>query len=86
MPLVIIHQVTKYTQELHQNIPSDWIIHSTPSGYIDRDGWLMDMTHFSTICGATNLNNQILFFDGHDNHFDYRDMRILNFLHVQHFV
>ena len=28
------------------------------------------MTQFSNICGASPVNNQILFFDGHDSQFD----------------
>ena len=34
------------------------------------DGWLKYMTQFSNICGASPVNNQILFFDGNDSNFD----------------
>ena len=35
---------------------------------MDRDGWLKSMNQFSNICGAYHTNNQILLFDGHENH------------------
>ena len=38
MPPMIVHQAKNYTQDLHWNLPSDWLVHNTLSGYIDRDG------------------------------------------------
>ena len=32
------------------------------------------MTQFSNICGASPVINQIIFFNGHDSHFDDRDL------------
>ena len=49
-----------------------WTVHHTPSGYVDRDGWLKAVPQFYNICCASPVNNQILFFYGHDSHFDDR--------------
>ena len=46
MSPVIVHQTSDYTQDLHYTIPSDWIIHNTMSGYMDRDLWFVAMTCF----------------------------------------
>ena len=44
MPPIIVHQAKDCSQDLHYNIPLDWIVHHTPYGYMDRDGWLKSMT------------------------------------------
>ena len=44
MPPVIIHQSKEYSKDLHHNIPLDWTVHHTPSGYMDRYRWLKAMT------------------------------------------
>ena len=46
IPPVVVHQRNHYTQNLYHNIPSDWVIHNSPSGYIDPDGWHKSMFHF----------------------------------------
>ena len=77
MSPMIVRQAENYTQDLHWNLPSDWLVHNTPSGYMDRDGWMKAMSLFSRTCGASKMNPQVLFFDGHDSHFDDRATHIL---------
>ena len=72
MSLIIVHQDKDESQDLHHNIPLDWKVHHTKSGYMDRYGWLKDMTHLSNIYGASPVNNQIIFFDGQGSRFDNR--------------
>ena len=36
-----------------------------------RDGHIKAMTQLSNICSASPVNNQTIFFNGHDRHFDY---------------
>ena len=72
MPPVIVQKAENYTQDLHRNLPSDWLVHSTPSGYMDRDGRMKEISLFSRICGARKLHTQVLFLDGHGSHFDDR--------------
>ena len=72
MPPVVVHQAKDYSQDLHHNITFDWTIHHTPYGYIDRDRWLKAMIQLSIICGTSPVNNQILFLDGHNSHFNDR--------------
>ena len=74
MPSVVVHQAKEYSQDLHQNTSLEWTVHPTPSGYMDIDVWLKAMTQLSKICGASTVNNQILFFNGHDIHFDKRSL------------
>ena len=64
------HQAKDYSQVIHHNIPLEWTVHPTPSGYMDRYGWRKVMTQFSNIYGASPVNNQIIFFNGHDSHFN----------------
>lgn len=63
----------------------NWIVHVTPSGYVDRDGWFKTMHNFVRQCGATKANPQYLFFDGHDSHWDADALEILNDNHVESF-
>ena len=72
MSPIIVHQYKEYSKDLHFNITLDLIVHHTPYGYMDRDGWLKAMIQFSNICGASLVNNQIIFFSGHYSHFDDR--------------
>ena len=53
---------------------------------MDRDRWLKAMTQFSKICGASPVNNQILFFDGHNSNFDNHDLTKMQSKNIQPFV
>ena len=53
-----------------QNLPGNWTVHATQSGYMDRDGWLMTMRNFTDHVKSSNGNKIFLFFDGHDSHWD----------------
>ena len=44
------------------------------------------MIHFKTVCGENKLNPQVLFYDGHDTHFDDRAIHILRSHHIKPFV
>ena len=70
MPPVTVNQAENYTQYLHWNLPSDWLVHNTPSGYMDMDGWTKAIIIFSRTYGARNLNPQVILFGGHDRHLD----------------
>ena len=51
-----------------------------------RDEWIMSMKHFSKICDAANINNNIILFDVHNIHFDDISMIILKNHHAKTFV
>ena len=68
MSPIIFHQVKEYSQDIHFNVPLYWMFHHTPHGYIDGYGWIKSMTQFSTVCGASTINDKIIFFDGCDIH------------------
>lgn len=63
----VMHQATEVTTDLSLNLPDDWIVHATPSGCVDRDGWLKTVDNFGEHCNALEANPQFLFFDGHDS-------------------
>ena len=86
MPPIAVRQAKEHSQDLHHNIPLDWTVHHTSSSYMDRDGWLKAMTQFSNICGASPVNNQIIFFDGHDSHFDDRALTQMQSKNIQPFT
>ena len=86
MPPMIFHQAANYTQDLHWNLPSDWLVHDAPSGYMDRDGWMKAMILFSRTCGASKMNTHVLFFDGHYRHFYDRATHILRSHHISLFI
>ena len=86
IPPIILHQAKEYYQYLHHNVPLDWIVHHTPSDYMDRDGWLKYMTRLSNVCGASHVNNQIPFFDGHNSHFDDGSLRQMMFKNIEYFI
>ena len=86
MPPVIVNQTKDYSKYLHHNIPFDWKVHHTSSGYMYRDGWLKAMTQFSYICGSSPVNNQILFVDGQNIHFDDSDLTQMQGKSIQTFI
>ena len=86
IPPVVGHQITHYTQDLHYNIPSDWDVHNSPSGYIDHDGWHKSMSHFSYMYFFSHLNPQLLLSGVHDIHFDDRALHIFCRHHIQYFI
>ena len=86
MPPIIVHQSKEYSQYIHYNAPLYSIVHHTQSVYMDRDGWLKYITQFSNIYGASPVNNQILFFGGHDSHFDDGSLRQIMCKNTEPFV
>ena len=86
MPPVIVHQANEYSQDLHYNIPLDWTVYPTSSRYMDRDGCIKAMIQLSNICGASPVNNQIIFFDGHDSHFKDRALIKMQRKNIQPFI
>ena len=86
MPLIFFHQAKDYSQDIRHNTPLECIVYHTPYGYMGRDGWLNAMTQFSNICGAYPVNNRILFFNGHDSHFDNRALTQMQSKNIQPFI
>ena len=86
MPPIIVHQAKNYSQDPHCSIPLYQIFHHTPSGYMDRDGWIKSMTQFSNVCSASPFKNQIMLFDGHDSHFNDGSLRKMMCKNIQPFV
>ena len=86
MTTINVHQAKDYYQYIHFNIPLDRTVHHTPSGYMDIYRWLKSTTQLSNVCGAHTVNNQILFFDGHESHFDDHALRQTKCRNIQPFV
>ena len=53
---------------------------------MDRYMWLKYTTLLSTVCAALNINNRIIFFDGHDSNFDERALIYMGDQNTQPFV
>jgi hypothetical protein len=70
IPPTVVHQASEVSADLFLNLPTNWVCHATPSGYMDRDGWFKTVTNFVNLSGASESNPQYLFFDGHDSHWD----------------
>ena len=83
---MVVHQSTHYNQYLHYNIPSDWVVHNSPSGYMYCYGWHKSMSHFSSMCCSSPLKPQVLFYDGHGRHFDDRALNILCRHQIHYYV
>ena len=83
---VIFHQAANYTQDLHWNLPSDWLFHNMPSGYMDRYGWMKAVSLFSRTYGSSKFNQPVLLFDGHDSHFYDRATHLLRSPHISPFI
>jgi len=85
IPPTVIHQTTDMSADFLMNIPDDWIVHGTPSGYMDRDGWYKTITNFANLSGASKASKQFLFFDGHDSHWDSDALQLLEDRHIKSF-
>ena len=83
---VAMHQITDYTQDIHYNIPSDWVIHNLSSGYIYCGGWHKPMSNFDSMCCSYPLNLQVLFYDGQVSHFNDRTLQILHRHNIHYFI
>ena len=53
---------------------------------MDIDGWIKSMTQFSDVCGTSPINDQIIFFDGHDIHFNGRSLMNMEHQNIQPLV
>ena len=83
---MIVHWVENYTQYLHYNVKKYWVFHNTLSGYIDRNIWMKAMLPFKTVCGANNINPQVLYYDGHVSYFKNRAINIILSHHIKPFI
>ena len=53
---------------------------------MNSDGWMKAIMHSKTVCGANNLNPQVLFYGGHGRYFDNRAIHILHYNHIKYFA
>ena len=79
----LVRQGSQLSKFQALGLPSDWIVHGTPSGYQDRDGFLKVCTEFVEYCG--HKRPQYVFMDGHDSHFDSEALDLLASKHVNVF-
>ena len=63
IPPTIVHKAANLTGAHALNLPTNWIMHATPSGYMDHDGWLKTTYAFVSLCGASAIHPQFLFID-----------------------
>ena len=53
---------------------------------MDRDGWIKVILKLSNKCSASPVNNNILFFDGHNIHFDNHAPTQIQKKNTQYFI
>ena len=46
LPHCVAHKGAEYTGNSNWKIPDDWVVHHTPSRYMDRDGWFKVINMF----------------------------------------
>ena len=80
IPPSLVYQGSQLSEFHALGLPSDWIVHATPSGYQDHDGFLKVCTQFLEYCGPKRP--QYVYMDGHDSHFDSEALDLLASNHV----
>ena len=85
IPPIVVHQKKEFTADLNLYLSNDWLVLCTQSGYMDNDGWLKSMKLFTKLSAADSTNIQVLFFDGHDSHWDADALDHLSDNHVEAF-
>ncbi|KAJ1397249.1 hypothetical protein B484DRAFT_472135, partial [Ochromonadaceae sp. CCMP2298] len=68
IPPVIVHQgadATRIRGDFLLNIPGDWAVQSTPSGYMDQAGFRLVCHHLIKYSGAAHGNPIFFFLDAH---------------------
>ena len=38
IPPTVVHKGSEWLDSFSHNLPGNWVVHNTPSGYMDRDG------------------------------------------------
>ena len=79
-PMVVHAGGTEETMPAHYacGLPSNCLVHSNASGYMDKDGVKAYMLSFKQNCGVSLTYPVFLFLDGHESHFDAEAHRYLN--------
>ena len=58
LPPIIVHQGAALSTDFLYGIPDDWIVHHSPSGYMDKDGWYKLINIFTKFSGLHAGNIQ----------------------------
>ena len=85
VPCTVVHQASHTTLAHASNLPSNWVLHTTPSGYMDRDGWFKTVKKFTEYVHASEGEPLFLFFDGHDSHWDPDALDLLHKNNIESF-
>ena len=67
-------------------LPGEWVVHVTPSVYIDRYGWLKFIIFFGTVFRGIAWYQQVLFFDIDNPHYNAVSFDIMVSYFVQTFI
>ena len=86
LPPFVVHKEAEQTADFHYGGTANWLIHNSPSGYMDRDGWYKFIRMFTILSGAIKGNIKILLYDGHDSHWDTDAPDIMSISFVRPFV
>ena len=77
IPNTIVHQASEWKSDLGYDLLDNWVVHSTPSGYMDRDGLIKTCENIAKLSGSSEINPHFLFFYGNDSHWAPEALDIL---------
>ena len=84
VPPWIIHKACNLAEIHLLNLPPDWGVHCSESGYMDEQAWVALCKHFVANIGA--LRPQYVFIDGYWAHLVAEGLRVLLEASVHPFI
>jgi hypothetical protein len=86
IPPMLVHQdgaMHTISGDKIMNLEGNTVVHSTSSGYMDKEGFRAYVQHFAHHVQPQKGHLQYLYIDGHDSHFDHTAMDGALSLHVR---
>ena len=53
IPPIVVHKTSEWSEYVGMNLPGHWVVHNTPSGYMDINGWLKITLSFTRLIGSS---------------------------------
>lgn len=75
VPPLVVHQAAEMNASLALNLPLNWAVHCSPSGYMDEDGWMKQARHMLASLPAPRPLFHIV--DGHKSHWNVDALQLL---------
>ena len=87
MKPIVIHEcgdAVSMPADVILNLPQGWSVTSSQSGYVNATAWRLFADQFVSASGASEANQQFLYIDGYEAHWDEAALKFLleNHVHV----